>query len=521
MGQSDEAARLVAEGYRAQQAGRIDHALHCYDEALRRQPESFEAAFLSGLIYLQSGRIGQARNLLGKAAVARPHEPDVLLNYGTAIALSGGLPDALAVFDRVLERNPQHPGALLNRANVLVRLDRLNEALAALNKARAADPTNPQIPNNRGNALSLLGRFEEALQGYADALKLAPNYAEALVNRGNTLLLLKRDADAIASYEAALRLRPDHADAHYGLSFALLRGGDLKRGFAEYEWRWRRLELANYRRDLGRPIWLGNAPIEGKTLFIHAEQGFGDTLHFARYLRDVANKGARIALEVQPQLKPLFADWPVAALIGRGEALPEFDLHCPLLSLPLALGVTHASGAEPYIRAPAAQFAAWRERLPQDRRLKVGVAWSGNRTFRNDRHRSMTLAAFAPILATPGVTFATLNPDVAPAERDMLSSLPQVLPLASEFRDFADTAGVIANLDLVISTDTSVPHLAGALGKEVWVLLGFAPDWRWFLDRADCPWYPSARFYRQPAIGDWASVVEKIRGALAARATAI
>lgn len=510
----------MAEGYRAHQVGQIDAALRCYGEALKRQPDHFEATFLSGLINLQSGKIPAACELLAKAARARPKEADVLLNYGTALAMSGDATQALSVFDEALTINPGHAGVHVNRANVLVRINQVEEAVSALDAARSIDPANPQIPNNRANALSLLGRFDEALQGYADALRIAPGYLEAWVNRGNTLLLLRRDREAIADYERAVTLRADAADAHYGLSFASLRLGDLGRGFREYEWRWRRTELASYRRDLGRPMWLGESSIEGKTLLIHAEQGYGDTIHFVRYVSALARSGARVVLEVQPALKPLFRDAPGISLIGRGEPLPAFDLHCPLLSLPLALGVTleSLSAPGPYITTPQERVAEWRDRIPREGRLKVGVAWSGSKTFRNDRHRSMALTAFAPIFDMPGVIFVVLNPDLPPEDVKLLSSYPSVIPLAVQFRDFADTAAVISELDLVISTDTSVPHLAGALGKEVWILLGFAPDWRWFLDRDDSPWYASARLFRQPAIGDWGSVIEKIRSQLSHRA---
>jgi TPR repeat/Tetratricopeptide repeat len=406
----------------------------------------------------------------------------------------------------------------VNRANVLVRLNRIDEAISALTAAHAIDPTNPQIPNNKANALSLLGRFDEALQNYTSALKIAPNYVEAIVNRGNTLLL-NRNQDAMASYQEAIRLRPDDADAHYGLSFALLRLGDFKRGLQEYEWRWRRLEMSTYRRDLGRPLWMGDTSIEGKTLLLHAEQGFGDTIHFVRFALQLAKLGGKIWLEVQPALKPLIHEWPGISVFGRGEALPTFDLHCPLLSLPFVLGTSleTISADIPYLVAPAERVDYWRGRIPQDGRLKVGITWSGNKTFRNDRHRSMTLDSFRPILNTPGVTFVTLNPDLADDDVKFLAGLPHVAPLASEFHNFADTAGVIENLDLVISTDTSVPHLAGAMKKEVWILLGFAPDWRWFLDRNDSPWYPTAKLYRQSKIGDWSSLVEKVRSELRLR----
>jgi hypothetical protein len=322
--------------------------------------------------------------------------------------------------------------------------------------------------------------------------------------------VLGRDQDALANYQRALAVRPDYADAHYAESFVRLRLGDFRAGFVKYEWRWRRSELASYRRDLGKPLWLGEASLAGKTILLHAEQGFGDTIHFARYAPLVAQQGATVILEVQPALKELLA--PLAGtIIGRGEKLPAFDCHCPLLSLPLAfrtdLDTIPARG--PYIAAATDRVASWRSRISPGR--AVGIVWCGNPSFRNERNRSMSFADVAPLLRTPGINFVSLNPGLPPDQVAALAELPNVTHVAADFRDFADTAAVIENLGLVVTTDTATAHLAGAMGKPVWIMLSCGPDWRWLMGRDDCPWYPTARLFRQPKPGDWSSVVDRLR----------
>lgn len=517
---SDRLSQWLSEGVAFHRQGRIDDALRCYHKVLKKLPRHFTAAYLAGVGHLLRGEPAEARRLLAVAVNENPTNIDAQADYGTALAMTGAPDAALAAFDRALAINPRHPGACLNRANTLATLNRLAEALDALATAHAADPSNPQIPCNRGNVLAQLGRLDEAVASCGEALALRGDFVEAMTNRGNTLLLMNRNAEALDSYQQALRLRPDDADAHYGASFVHLRLGDFTPGWREYEWRWRRTELAGYRRDLGHPAWDGTTALAGQTLLLHAEQGLGDTIHFVRYAPLLADRGARIVLEVQPSLKPLIAEMPGSTVVGRGERLPPFDLHCPLLSLPLVTGTTAATipAEVPYLAAPAARIDEWRERLSGANHLKVGVAWSGNRAYRNDRHRSMALRDIAPLLSTPGVAFYTLNPDLPADEAEFLAGLTQVTHIAGHFRDFADTAAVVHHLDLVVTTDTSIPHLAGAMGKEVWIMLGFAPDWRWLLDREDSPWYPTATLFRQEAIGAWGPLVARIGERLAARA---
>ena len=341
----------------------------------------------------------------------------------------------------------------------------------------------------------------------------------ALVNRGTTLLAINRLPQAIAAFDAALAMEPDSVDAQWNRSVAQLALGDLRQGWVGYEYRWRKKEFAKHKRTFPEPLWLGDRALAGRTILLHAEQGLGDTIQFARYAAFAARMGAQVILEVQPSLKSLLtAIEGVTATIARGRPLPTFDLHCPLLSLPLALGTDEATiPAEiPYIHAPADRVERWRERLQATRSPRIGFAWAGSDGHANNHHRSIPLQQFSAIFGVSGVSFVSLQKQASERERDVLGSAG-VIDLADELGDFADTAAVISALDLVISVDTSVAHVAGAMGQTVWTLLPFAPDFRWQLDREDSPWYPTMRLFRQPQLRDWDSVLAGVRSELRRR----
>jgi Glycosyltransferase family 9 (heptosyltransferase) len=333
-----------------------------------------------------------------------------------------------------------------------------------------------------------------------------------------SLQAINRHADAIASFDRALALQPDFADAHFNQSLALLAIGDYARGQAKYEWRWKRSGPDGVRHNFGRPLWLGEYPLQGKTILLHAEQGLGDTIQLVRYVDPLARGGANVILEVHPELKPLLARLAgCRAVIARGEARPAFDVHCPLGSLPLALKTEPGSVPAdiPYLAADAERVSRWRPRLEAFGGPRVALVWAGNAAHANDRNRSLPLAKLADLWAGGGVRFVSLQRDLRTGDAEILAAAP-VLHLGHELADFDDAAAVLASCDLAIAVDTSVAHLAGALGRPLWVLLPFASDWRWTADRDRSPWYPSARLYRQPRARDWDSVVARLVGDLAA-----
>jgi tetratricopeptide (TPR) repeat protein len=539
--------QTIADALALHRQGRLDEAEKLYARALKAQRGNFDALHLLGMLNHQRGKPGEAYRLIGAALKVQPRSADALSNLALvlhamkrsaealasldkALAVAPGHADALnsrgnilldlnrpeealAMFDAVLTAAPRHLQALVNRGNALTDLGRPEQALADYDAALALAPGHPLALYNRGNALHALGREQEAIAAYDAALRAAPGHAKSWLNRGLTLAALNRHGDALASYGKALSLAPDNADAHFGAAMSLLTLGDYPRGFAEYEWRWKRAGVTT-RKELSKPLWLGGAPLAGKIILLHAEQGLGDTVMFARYAPRLAKAGASVVLEVQPELKSLLAGLEgVSAVVSRGETLPPFDLHCPLASLPLACK-TELSGVPaeiPYLHAPATHLAKWRPRIEPLAWPRIALAWSGRASHVNDRNRSLDPAQLEPLLALPGASFIGIQRELRPADAGFLSADARILHLGGELADFSDTAAVLSLVDLLICVDTAVAHVAGALGRPAFVLLPFQPDWRWTLEGETSPWYPALKLFRQPVPGDWASAIAGVR----------
>ena len=327
------------------------------------------------------------------------------------------------------------------------------------------------------------------------------------------LQALNRHPEALANYDRAVAIQKDYADAHFNQALALLTIGDFRRGFEKYEYRWQRTGMPARRRGQGRPLWLGEFPLQGRTLLLQAEQGLGDTIQFARYVPLLAKTGAKIVLEVQPELKALLAQLKGAAsVLARDEALPAFDVYCPLGSLPLALKTEPATipADVPYLTPDDARIAKWRARLPQSERPRVAIAWSGSAKHINDRNRSIPFPRLASLWSDESVQFISIQRELRSNDAESLAGEARVTHIGAELDDFADTAAVAALADLVITVDTSVAHLAGALGKPAWILLPYSPDWRWGLEDETSRWYPSARLFRQTSLGQWDDVIASV-----------
>ena len=558
---------LLREAVELQQNGALAEAETTYREILALRPRHFDALQLLGALALQAKRYEEgvqfltraleidsrqaavhsnlafALNAIGRheAALAAANRAlalkngfvDALNNRGVALAGAHRPDEALANFDQLLAAKPDFPEAWSNRSCALRDLGLAEEALASCDKALALRPNYAEAWSNRANALSDLNRPLEAKDSYERALAASSGFADAWNNLGLTFVDMNRHADALACYERALALAPDSAETHWNRALCLLQMGDLAAGFAEYEWRWQRQRIAPSRRTFDAPLWLGDASLDGKTILLHAEQGLGDTLQFCRYAALVAKQGARVVLEVQPELTRLLTGLEgVAALVTAGEPLPAFDYHCPLLSLPLAMRtVVDTIPAEtPYLFADREASAQWKARIeaaaPREA-LKVGLVWAGGHRphvpelRKNDARRSLDIERFAPMLDVPGVQWFSLQKgDKAvrqlSAMRERHETARRIVDWTDALHDFADTAALVDNLDLVISVDTSTAHLAGAMNKPVWILNRLDTCWRWMLEREDTPWYPSARLFRQPTLGEWDSVIGNIKQALAA-----
>ncbi len=500
--------RMLRRALRAYDEGAFATAERLFTAVLQAQPDNFDALHGLGLINYRRGRLDAALALIQAALQSDLDRADGFASLGLVFHALKQFERALKSFDAGLRLAPDDTELLNRRGVALLELGRPHDALESFERVLAAAPNHLEALGNRGNALIKLNRAAEALASYDRALALAPDNAQLLTNRAVALRRLDRPHEAVMSARGALAGRPDFAQAKFVEAVGRLTLGDFS-GWLGYEARWSVGFLASARRNLSQPLWLGEQALHGKTILLHAEQGFGDTLQFVRYAPLVADRGAKVILEVQPQLKRLLAATPgVAAVIARGEALPSFDFHCPLLSLPLALGTELATipTAIPYIAPAGDDIARWRQRLPRRKPL-VGLVWSGERSHDNDLNRSLPLETLAPLFALPNVTFVSLQHEVRDADAKLLHGHPAVIHIGEQFGDFADTAAAVALLDAVISADTAVAHLAGAMGKPLMLLLPFGADFRWLRERHDSPWYPTARLYRQPAFDDWASVI--------------
>ncbi len=453
-----------------------------------------------------------------QSAGKRAKRAQTIFEQAVAAHRAGRLKEALVGYAEAVELDPTSSQAFNNMGVALRAQGAFHAAVASYKRAIAVKADDASCHSNLGNALRALGRHGEAEASHRQALAIDPNYLEARYNLG---LVLKDQGlfdEGIACLTAAVRQKPDYIDAHWDLALAWLMMGDLKQGFAEYEWRWRLAD--NPPRKFDKPAWNGG-PLEGRTILLHAEQGMGDSIQFARYVSLVAKRGGEVIVECQKPLVPLFEQLAGATcIIARNDPLPAFDLHAPLLSLPriFATKLDSIPDTAAYLSSEPARAAKFDDLLDK-KRLNIGVAWAGKPSHRNDRNRSAGLEPFIDLFGITGAAFHSLQ--VGPRAKDIAAtgSAGLIRNHVERIKDFADTAGLVSKLDLVISVDTSVCHLAGALGKPCWVLLPYTPDWRWLMEREDSPWYPSLRLFRQTNFGDWQGVFENIGAALEQRIT--
>ena len=497
--------------------GRLDEALASYDAAAALKPDDPLILNSRGTVLRELNRFADALVDLNAVIALRPDFSEAFNNRGNVFQDMERYDEALADYAKAIALKPDNADAFCNRGNVYKHLEQYEKGLVEYDKALALAPGHTEAIYNRGTTLMELRRFDEALADYDKTIPLKPGHADALYNRGTLLMGLGRIEEAIANFGEALAIKPDHADAFWNRAFARLHLGYSRKGWDDYEFRWRTEELDALRRDLGRPQWDGGADIAGKRILLHAEQGFGDTIMAARYARRVADMGAHVILEVPLPLVPLVEQIDGITVITQGLALPEFDLHCPMMSLPRAFDTTpeNIPADVPYLRAPAAYLEKWRQRLPRTGGLRVGINWAGREAFKHDAARSIGLPRLLPLLTRSDIQFFALQKDLRPGDAELLREHPHIIQLGDEIKTFADSAAIVSQLDLVISSDTAIVHLAGALARPVWVLLQFVPEWRWLLGRTDSPWYPTARLFRQDKLDDWSGVIDRVAAELA------
>jgi tetratricopeptide (TPR) repeat protein len=474
--QNDDCANEMRRALEFHREGRLDQAELSYRKILEKNPDHGDALHLLGALCYQKRNFEEAVFYSQAALRHKTGDMDVCGNLGNALFACGRIDEAIRCFQEIIAMRGDDAGAYYNL----------------------------------GNAFKEKALFTDALACYEKAITIDPSMAEAHYNYGNALQdAHQSDAVAIPFYRRAIGIRPGFAEAHWNLSLALLLSGSFAEGWREYEWR-RGMREIFPPRDFRGSQWRGE-PLSGKRLLLYAEQGFGDVLQFIRYARLLSGRGAEVLVECQRELVSLLSGQEgIAAVYGRGDDLPAYDCHCPILSLPGLFGtdLSNIPGEVPYLRAEDERLSYWRGRLEGDGPgLKVGLSWAGRPTHKKDRQRSLKLMQLAPLGSVAGVTYYSLQKGDAAEESQRPPGGLRLVDYTGELVDFADTAGLVGNLDLVISVDTAVVHLAGGMGKAVWTLLPYAPDWRWLLGREDSPWYPTMCLFRQGKAGDWSEVI--------------
>ncbi len=511
---SAQTAAKFREALALHQRGQLAQAQGIYNEILTIHPKHFDALHLSGVIAAQTNDPKKAVELITKAIEINPYSAAAYTNRGSALTQLKRLEAALASYNQAIAVDAACAEAHLNRGIVLKELGRFDAAIASCDRAISAKAAYAEAHFIRGNVLNDLKQLDSALASYNRALAIKADYAEAYFSRGIVLSALKQLGAALASFDQAVALRPRYADAYFNKSLASLLAADFETGWKDYEWRWKleHRDAVIEKRNFSQPLWIGKDSIAGKTILLHAEQGLGDTLQFCRYAKPVANLGATVILEVQEPLVSLLAGLDgVSQVVAKGSALPDFDYQCPLLSLPLAFKTKLNSipGSNKYLNSNPIKVAEWQVKLGEASRPRIGIAWSGRPTHTNDHNRSIRLADFVPHLPA-GFQYVSLQKDVREVDIPAVQSCPNLLHFAGDQMDFSDSAALCDCMDLIISVDTSVAHLSGALGRKTWVLLPFRPDWRWLLNRDDSPWYESVKLFRQERIGSWIDVFEQV-----------
>lgn len=489
--------------------GNIDGARALYRRILGIAPNHFDATHLLGVTHAQKGEQDKALELFSKALSIKPGHPEALFNRGTMYQQQYAHDDAIADFTRVIDQVPGHQGALNNRSVCLEGAGRLEEALADSDRLVALDPENALFWNNHGKLLGAMMDFKAALTFLDKAVTLKPDYPEALNNRAGILAEFHRFDEALADYDRALAIRPDFADVKFGKGQLLVQQGNYSEGWPLVEYRWQQAGRQQAAAEFDTPPWLGETDLAGKTIFVHAEQGLGDTIQFCRYVPLLAQRGARVIVRAQSPVIDLLSSLDgVAQLLRPGDKIPEWDFHCPMMSLPLAFGTLIDSVPDhgPYLSVGSDLVSHWADRLGPGTRPRVAIAWRGNPENSYDRRRRIDLCDLVRLL-DGNMEWISLHHDLTDDEASLIEATPQLTRPLDENTDLTDAAAICAVADTVISIDTSLAHIAGATGRPTIVMLPFQPDFRWPADRAETPWYANLTLIHQNADRDWAPVV--------------
>jgi Tfp pilus assembly protein PilF len=501
----------------------LPQSLDAYESAVRERPEDIAAWFQFGLANKAAGRLDAAERCFRTVLMLDPRRADAYLEYGIILKRQGDLDGAIRSYASAVELEPRSAAGFFNLGNALRERGEVQQARSCYAAAVALSPTYAAAWNNFGLLLEEQGNLDDALSHYRRAAALNSDFAGAYVNIGNVLTRQNLLPGAAASYRRALEIQPDFPEAHHALGLALLGTGKLEEGWPEFEWRLRCQEIGARvgARTFPRPLWDGSG-LRGRTLLVYAEQGYGDTIQFARFLPLIRKEGGQVMFGCYPDLFELFRDLPgVDRLVDiTADTLPGFDTYVALLSVPGLLSVTQANipSAVPYV-GTGRNLQEWTQRINGEG-VRVGLVWMSNTKNRIGLEKSLPLESFTPLASLTGISLYSLQKGEGAKELEAPPPGLNIRDLAGDINDFADTAAAIQCLDLVITVDTAVAHLAGALGKSVWTILPFAADWRWFTGRDDTPWYPTMRLFRQQRRGAWGEVIRTVREQLLAMVTA-
>jgi Flp pilus assembly protein TadD len=496
------------------QQGKLEQAAASLEQAIHSRSDFPEAHNDFANVLLGLGRLDDAVAHYRQAIVLRADYPEAHNNLGIALARQGKLDDAVVHHRQAVQLNQHYATAHYNLGSVLERQSKLDEAIACYRQALHLQPNLAEAWNNLGIALERQDKLDDAVASFQEALRLRPGYAEAYNNLGKGYYARGRVAEALAQFEQALRVKPDYADAHANRALLWLLQGDFEQGWQEYEWRW--AQPGALRRGFRQPLWDG-AALEGRTILLHSEQGLGDTVQFIRYVSLVKERGGKVIVQCQAPLVCLLSGLKgIDQIVAMEQQIPDFDVHVPLLSLPGIFRTTLACipAPVPYLHADQALVDRWRATFPKRPAFRVGIAWQGNPSFRSDRQRSIPLMQFQQLATVPDVELVSLQKGPGTDQLRGLQGKFSVTDLQNvlggDNESFANIAAIMMHLDLVISCDTAIAHLAGALGVNVWVALPLLPDWRWLLQREDSPWYPTMRLFRQTRYGQWGDVFDRM-----------
>ncbi len=499
-------------------AGRASDAIAACQEAVRLNPGLAEAHVNLGHLLIKFGRVEDAIAAYRKALELEPGDFKACAYLADALREAGRLDESIARSRQAIAMKPDFAEAHNALGLALTAAKRFDDAVAQLNRSLQLRPGYSGARNNLGRALYQAGRIDEAILEYRRALELDPDDPQFLTNLGLGLWAIGRQDEAIAAYRQAIGRKHDYFEAHYNLAVSLLLKGEFEEGWREHEHRWQIKGLQAPARICSQPRWRGE-DLQGRTILLDAEQGYGDVIHFVRYVPEIARRGGRVILFCYAELVPLLRRQLGIEQVISTNPPPPFDVHCPLLDIPFVLGTRRSSipADVPYLKADPALAEAWGRKLdPRTGRLRVGLVWAGQPLNIRDGERSIAFSMLAPLVRTTGVTFYSLQTGDAASQAKHPPRGMELIDLTADIRDFADTAALISHLDLVISVDTAVAHLAGAMAKPVWVMITSVPDWRWLLDREDSPWYPTMRLFRQTVRGHWDDVVRRVAEALRA-----